>query len=632
MKPFQKPSAAIYFDKIGLLLLVVLMYLSCNKPTEKAPSTLLTAQGDSILWQATTYMDKGKFEAAQTTLLTALNKQNSAFSKRDKYYFHSHLAEIMYYTALNEQGLQNAREAIQLANTDKNDTLLGNAYNLLGLIHLNSERYDSALHYFNRALVKIPFHLNDPKLSRYDQVLGNLSEAYLKTGDALQAIQSARKAQEISTKNGMHRAIILNNWTIAEAYLLLHQYDSTAHYLDLGLRDAHLAQFPDAQLFLISNQLKLFAEQKNTEEIYTNIELGIVLCEKLEDFDFAVSEYLSDAVRILLEIGDFKKASAIQNKLNTIERKINKEKETLHMQLLNSFYNKTQELDREKSDAVVRQKELEYNRLILISLAIVILLLVLFIVFYRRWTVQRRKTDRLRFDQEQERIRQEQELVKMNDRYSAIEAERNRIARELHDDIGSSLSSISIFAEMALNDFGNNPENSRTLLQRVKDKNQEVSDTVSDLIWAIYTKNDTMGSLMLRVKNVGYEVLSAKGIEMKIADDFRLKDAALTIEQKKNLLLYFKEALNNIPKYSGAKLVRIESEWKNDQVHISVKDDGIGFDQDLVKKGNGLAGFQARANAIGGKFFLKTKPGEGTQLLLDFPFQITLASTLDERQ
>jgi signal transduction histidine kinase len=97
-------------------------------------------------------------------------------------------------------------------------------------------------------------------------------------------------------------------------------------------------------------------------------------------------------------------------------------------------------------------------------------------------------------------------------------------------------------------------------------------------------------------------------------------------------LLYFKEALNNIAKYSGAKLVRIESEWKNDQVHISVKDDGIGFDQDLVKKGNGLAGFQARANAIGGKFFLKTKPGEGTQLLLDFPFQITLASTLDERQ
>lgn len=608
------------------------MYLSCNKPTEKAPSTLLTAQGDSILWQATAYMDKGKFEAAQTTLLTALNKQDSAFSKRDKYYFHSHLAEIMYYTALNEQGLQNAREAIQLANTDKNDTLLGNAYNLLGLIHLNSERYDSALHYFNRALVKIPFHLNDPKLSRYDQVLGNLSEAYLKTGDALQAIQSARKAQEISTKNGMHRAIILNNWTIAEAYLLLHQYDSTAYYLDLGLRDAHLAQFPDVQLFLISNQLKLFAEQKNTEEIYTNIELGIVLCEKLEDFDFAVSEYLSDAVRILLEIGDFKKASAIQNKLNTIEREINKEKESMHMQLLNSFYFKTQELDHEKSDAVVRQKELEYNRLILISLAIVILLLVLFIVFYRRWTVQRRKTDRLRFDQEQERIRQEQELVKMNDRYSAIEAERNRIARELHDDIGSSLSSISIFAEMALNDFGNNPENSRTLLQRVKDKNQEVSDTVSDLIWAIYTKNDTMGSLMLRVKNVGYEVLSAKGIEMKIADDFRLKDAALTIEQKKNLLLYFKEALNNIAKYSGAKLVRIESEWKNDQVHISVKDDGIGFDQDLVKKGNGLAGFQARANAIGGKFFLKTKPGEGTQLLLDFPFKITLASTLDERQ
>jgi two-component system sensor histidine kinase UhpB len=608
------------------------MYSSCSKPIGKAPNALLTAQGDSILRQAAAYMDNGKFEAAQTTLLSALNKQNSAYSKRDNYYFHSHLAEIMYYTALNEQGLQNAREAIQLANSDKNDTLTGNAYNLLGLIHLNSERYDSALHYFKQALLRIPKNLNDPKLSRYDQVLGNLSEAYLKTGNAYQAIQSARKAQEISSKNDMRRAIILNNWTIAEAYLLLNQYDSSAHYLNLGLNDVQLSQFPDARLFLISNQLKLFAEQKNTEEIYTNLELGSVLCEKLEDFDFAVSEYLTEAVRVMLEIGDFKKASAIQNKLNAIERKINKEKETLHIQLLNSFYNKTKELDHEKSDAVVRQKELEYNQLILISLAVVIFLLILFIVFYRRWSVQRRKTELLRFNQEKERIRQEQELLQMNDRYTAIEAERNRIARELHDDIGSSLSSISIFVEMALSDLGKNPENSRMLLQRVKDKNQEVSDTVSDLIWAIYTKNDTMGSLMLRVKNFGFDVLTAKGIEMKVNDDFRLKDAALTIEQKKNLLLFFKEALNNIAKYSGAKHVVIESEWKNDRVHISVKDNGKGFDQELVRKGNGLAGFQARANAIGGNFFLNTKPGEGTQLLLDFPFQINVASKFDDKQ
>jgi signal transduction histidine kinase len=219
----------------------------------------------------------------------------------------------------------------------------------------------------------------------------------------------------------------------------------------------------------------------------------------------------------------------------------------------------------------------------------------------------------------------------MRDRNTAIEAERNRIARELHDDIGSSLSSISIFAEMALTDFEKNPKNARILLQRAKDQNQEVSESISDLIWAIYTQNDTMGSLMIRVKNFGYDVLSAKGIEMKITDDLKLKDAALTIEQKKNLLLFFKEALNNIAKYSCAKHVTIESEWKNDRVHISINDNGKGFDQDLVRKGNGLSSFQVRANAIGGNFFLHAQLGEGTRLLLDFPFQIKVATQIEEK-
>lgn len=301
------------------------------------------------------------------------------------------------------------------------------------------------------------------------------------------------------------------------------------------------------------------------------------------------------------------------------------------MQLLNSYYAKAQELDREKSDALVRKKEIEYNRLTLASLAIVILLLLLFIAFYRRWSLQRQKTELLRYNQEKERTQQEQELLKMRDRYNAIEAERNRIARELHDDIGSSLSSISIFVEMALTDFEKNPKNARLLVQRAKDQNQEVSESISDLIWAIYTQNDTMGSLMLRVKNFGYDVLSAKGIEMKITDDFRLKDAALTIEQKKNLLLFFKEALNNIAKYSCAKHVTIESEWKNDRVHISVNDNGKGFDQELVRKGNGLASFKVRANAIGGNFSLHTQLGEGTRLLLDFPFQIKVALQIEEK-
>jgi signal transduction histidine kinase len=236
---------------------------------------------------------------------------------------------------------------------------------------------------------------------------------------------------------------------------------------------------------------------------------------------------------------------------------------------------------------------------------------------------QLRKTELLQFKQEKENIKQEQELKLIRDRFNAVEAERNRIARELHDDIGSSLSSISIFADLALSELPKDTEKALTLIDRVKRKNQEVSDTISDLIWAIYSKNDTMGSLITRVRNFGFDVLTSQGIEVKIEDDFRLKDAALSIELKKNLLLVFKEALNNIAKYSKASQAVIVIEYIKGTVHIRISDNGKGFDPKLIRHGNGLAGFQARANAIGARFVLDSAIGTGTRLMLSFPFSIT---------
>ena len=293
------------------------------------------------------------------------------------------------------------------------------------------------------------------------------------------------------------------------------------------------------------------------------------------------------------------------------------------MRLLNAYYQKESELSKQRSEAGERKNEIKLNRIILVSLASIILLLILFIVFFRRWMNQLRKTELLQFNQEKENIKQEQELNLMRDRFTTIEAERNRIARELHDDIGSSLSSISIFADLALSEFPKDSTKALGLIERVKHKNQEVSDTISDLIWAIYSKNDTMGSLVTRVRSFGFDVLTAQGIEVKIEDDFRLKDAALSIELKKNLLLVFKEALNNIAKYSGASQAVIVIEYVDGTVHIRISDNGKGFDPKLVRQGNGLAGFQARANAIGARFVLDSAIGTGTRLMLSFPFSIT---------
>jgi signal transduction histidine kinase len=232
--------------------------------------------------------------------------------------------------------------------------------------------------------------------------------------------------------------------------------------------------------------------------------------------------------------------------------------------------------------------------------------------------VQKRKIERLQFAQEKAEIIKNQEIERLQERFAAIEEERNRIARELHDDIGSSMSSVSIFADLAVNEFEKDPPKSLELISRIKLKTQEISETISDLIWAIYSRNDSWGSLIDRTKNFCFEILTSKGIQVVISDDYRMRDQQLSIHYKKNLMMFIKEAVNNIAKYSNATKAEIQIELISDKIQLIVKDNGIGFDPKSIIRGNGLSSLHARANALGGLVEIESIVGNGTTIKLNF--------------
>jgi two-component system sensor histidine kinase UhpB len=619
VKPFLKPSAAILSaNAVGIIALICSVFLaSCNQ-VDDASTIHATAQGDSVLNSAGILMDKGNLQEAQKLILNALDQPAVNYTPRSIYLFHSLLAEIMYYSALNEQGLQSARTSLRLAGNLSNDTLKGNSYNLMGLIHLNAERYDTAMHYFNRAAALIPNALNKKELSRKDQVLGNISETHLKKGNYAKAIEYARKAQSISIKLNASRAEILNHWVLAETFAKLEQSDSANFHIDKALMHSHLIKYPDVQLFVLSTAIAF--KPAPLSEVY--LVRGIKLSDSLKYNDFAVTSFLKNAVKTLINKERFKEASQLQQKLAMLQESIRNNREELNMKLLDSYYKKENEAAIDKAILEQKNKELGLNRIILLSLATLIFFLVISIMYYRRWVSLRRKTEKLEFEKEKDTLRQEQELKLMQDRYASVEAERNRIARELHDDIGSSMSSISIFADLAQKELSESGGKALELVERIKHKTQEVSENISDLIWAIYSKNDTWRSLIERIRNFGFELLTAKGIEVKITDDFRLHEINLPIEYKKNLLLFFKEAFNNIAKYSEAKRVDLSIKHESNTLKISISDNGKGFDIATVRKGNGLNGFQARAASVKGNFKWHSAPGQGTTLTMEIPFDL----------
>ncbi len=202
-----------------------------------------------------------------------------------------------------------------------------------------------------------------------------------------------------------------------------------------------------------------------------------------------------------------------------------------------------------------------------------------------------------------------------------LEAEklRTKLARDLHDDIGSSLSSISILSEMAAKNVSPTTEESQFIFNKISESSHKTMESMKDIVWTVNPENDLMDALLTRMRMYCSEMLEPKGIEYDFKVGKDVENIKLPMEHKKNFYLIFKEAINNIAKYAECKKVTIAI-WKIDEkMEIKITDDGIGFNpNEPSAKGNGLKNMKERAKLMHGTFTVDTKVGQGTKLTLIF--------------
>jgi ligand-binding sensor domain-containing protein/two-component sensor histidine kinase len=192
-----------------------------------------------------------------------------------------------------------------------------------------------------------------------------------------------------------------------------------------------------------------------------------------------------------------------------------------------------------------------------------------------------------------------------------LEKIRNRIATDLHDDMGSTLSSIRIFSDVAKKQIEEKPETVQ-LLDRISNNATSLSENMQDIIWTIRSDNDTLEDLVSRMREFGLRVCDAKNIRFKIIVSQSFKAAKLTLEQRRNLYLIFKESLNNAVKYAEPSQIDLHLNLKSRFLKMEITDNGKGFDIDKIKRGNGLNNLEKRAKEIGGQIDIKSEPGKGT--------------------
>ncbi|MGB8191838.1 MAG: two-component regulator propeller domain-containing protein [Chitinophagaceae bacterium] len=208
-----------------------------------------------------------------------------------------------------------------------------------------------------------------------------------------------------------------------------------------------------------------------------------------------------------------------------------------------------------------------------------------------------------------ERIRRLEEKFKM----------RSIIARDLHDEIGSTLTSINILSRVSRSNLEKDQAKAAGFLQKITEQSQDMQQSMSDIIWAIKPDNDKLENMAARMREYLSQTLEAKDIALQFEADEQVMKESLSMEQRRDFFLIFKEAVNNAAKYAGSKTVSVSLKKEKNNIVLSVCDEGNGFDVTKKHTTNGLKNMQSRAASLKAVLVITSAPGKGTQVRLSIP-------------
>ncbi len=451
------------------------------------------------------------------------------------------------------------------------------------------KQYKQALVYANKS-IKIKTTLNDRK--GLGSAQSNLGDIYFGLGDFDKSIlhftNSLNLAREVKSLPDE-----LGNYTnIAKAYKAKKDFKQAADYFN---QSRLLAKQLKDSSSLAAIETELIALQNNEKQLTvaeSKLKSNIELFEERGDLNRQASGF-KNMVDFYTTNKEFDKALEYNNKYHSALDSITNNDLQLQIKKMEELYNiekKEKEITVLKKDQELSQARLQRQKTFQFGAAILLgLLLLSGLLLFNRY--------------------------KLHQRMKQLEL-RNQIAADLHDEVGSSLSSIHMLSQMATQ-----PGNESThieILSRMSTNAKETMDKMGDIVWMIKPGETEAGSLKQRMERFAYEIGSSKNIEMQLNLQ-ELEQVKLNMEQRKNIWLIFKEAVNNAVKYSGTVKMEISALLQNKELIMQIKDFGRGFDSGVIKKGNGLDNMQHRAKELMATLITESLINTGTTIKLAVP-------------
>ncbi len=218
-------------------------------------------------------------------------------------------------------------------------------------------------------------------------------------------------------------------------------------------------------------------------------------------------------------------------------------------------------------------------------------------------------------------LREAQDQLIKTEKEKEAENVRVRISRDIHDEVGATLSGVALFSEIAKQKMEQHrADDAQVYLNHILANSKEMVEKMSDIVWAINPDNDSFERIIAKLQSYAFNLCAGKGINLQLDIDKEVQNDHPVMQVKRNLYLFMKEAINNAVKYSEGKNIFLSLQKQGDIITAEIKDDGKGFDAEIKNMGNGLKNMKERADSLDAKFTIDSGEGNGTCVRLQFHF------------
>ena len=458
-------------------------------------------------------------------------------------------------------------------------------YEMVGNIFTFDKKYDKALEYYTMALVLASNYDNFKNMSIFENKIGNVYDLKKQNNEAIKHYKKALALAE-SEKYLLLQTDALSN--LGRLYTQLKNYPEALKYLNKNLEICKVAESANALSTAYLALGDVYMMQKKYAQAGKYLNEAYNLNDQIEDI-LDKKATISALVNFYAETGDFKNAYKFSMKEKQYADSLAAQNsEQLRQDLISRYESDKKEeqikvLQEEQKNADFRQKTWIFG----------VILGILLVGFAFAYVVSRN------------RLKQLQASQKL----------RNQIATDLHDEIGSTLSSISILSEIVSSQQKSNTINPQ-ILQQVSNDAREVIEKMDDIIWTINPENDSGSDLETRLKSFAIPLFESKEIDFKFDFPADMESVKIDMTKRRDIYLILKEAINNLVKYSDTKSAHIEGRVVGNKLIFKIIDTGIGFDTKDESNRNGQKNMHSRAKKIGADFDIQSEVGKGTEVTL----------------